>query len=37
MRWCVEPDGRMHLVRADSEIPEDWQWGRFYDKYRPSA
>ena len=36
MRWCVEPTGKMHLVRADSDIPNDWQWGRFYDKYRPS-
>ena len=36
MRWCVGPDGKSHLVRADGEIPEEWQWGRYYDKYRPN-
>ena len=36
MRWCVEPSGKAHLVRADGDIPSEWQWGRFYDKYRPS-
>jgi hypothetical protein len=36
MRWCVEPSGKSHLVRADGDIPESWQWGRYYDKYRPN-
>lgn len=36
MRWCVEPSGKMHLVRVDFDIPDNWQWGRFYDKYRPA-
>ena len=36
MRWCVEPSGKSHLIRADGEIPEEWQWGRYYDKYRPN-
>ena len=34
-RWCVEPDGKLHLVKLDFELPEEWQWGRFYDPYRP--
>jgi hypothetical protein len=34
-KWCVEPDGKRHLVPLDFKLPEDWQWGRFHDKYRP--
>jgi len=35
MRWAVEPTGKSHLIRSDGDIPESWQWGRYYDKYRP--
>ena len=35
-RWCVEPNGKLHLVELDFNLPEDWQWGRFYDPYRPT-
>lgn len=34
-RWCVEPTGKRHLVVLDFELPETWQWGRFYDPYKP--
>ena len=34
-RWCVEPTGKRHLVVLDFELPEGWQWGRFYDPYKP--
>tara|TARA_A100001011_G_scaffold48660_1_gene46342 strand:+ start:83 stop:601 length:519 start_codon:yes stop_codon:yes gene_type:complete len=36
MRWCVEPSGKCHLIPISDELPEEWQWGRFYDKYRPT-
>ena len=35
-RWCVEPSGKLHLFELDFSLPEDWQWGRFYDPYRPT-
>lgn len=34
-RWCVEPNGKLHLVELDFSLPEDWQWGRNFDPYRP--
>ena len=35
-KWCVEPTGKMHLVELDGfDLPADWQWGRYYDPYRP--
>jgi hypothetical protein len=34
-KWCVEPNGKNHLIDATEELPEGWQWGRFYDPYRP--
>ena len=24
------------LFQTSEELPEEWQWGRFYDKYRPT-
>jgi hypothetical protein len=36
-KWCVEPTGKMHLVEFDGfDLPADWQWGRYYDPYRPT-
>jgi hypothetical protein len=35
-KWCVEPNGKNHLISAKEELPEGWQWGRFYDPYRPT-
>jgi hypothetical protein len=34
--WCVEPNGKTHLVDPLTFIlPAGWLWGRFYDPYRP--
>ena len=34
-RWCVEPNGQPHLRPVTEELPEGWQWGRFFDPYKP--
>jgi hypothetical protein len=34
-KWCVEPNGKRHLVLLEFELPDGWQWGRFYDPYKP--
>ena len=36
-KWCVEPSGKNHLINATEELPEGWQWGRFYDPYKPTT
>lgn len=36
-KWCVEPNGKNHLINEGSELPEGWQWGRFYDPYKPTT
>ena len=34
-RWCVEPSGKTHYVDMRTFIlPENWQWGRFFDPYK---
>ena len=34
-RWCCSPDGVSTTIPVSEPLPEGWQWGRFYDKYRP--
>jgi|TARA_B110000977_G_C11002561_1_gene464427 hypothetical protein len=34
-KWCVEPNGSRHLVLLEFKLPDEWQWGREYDPYRP--
>jgi len=34
-KWCVEPDGSMHLINEDADLPSGWQWGRYFDPYKP--
>ena len=34
-RWCVEPNGKTHLVDPRTFIlPSGWLWGRTYDPYK---
>ena len=34
-RWCVEPNGKTHLVDPRSfSLPSGWFWGRNYDPYK---
>lgn len=35
-KWCVDPSGTGHLILEGEPLPEGWQWGRFYDPYRPT-
>lgn len=35
-KWCVEPNGKCHLVDPFTFIlPAGWCWGMKYDPYRP--
>ena len=34
-RWCVSPEQVTTTIPVSEPLPEGWQWGRFYDKYRP--
>ena len=34
-RWCVSPTGKSTTIAISEPLPDGWQWGRFYDKYRP--
>jgi hypothetical protein len=34
-KWCVEPNGKTHLVDPRTFIlPGGWKWGRTYDPYK---
>ena len=34
-RWCVSPEGKTTTIPVSEPLPKNWQWGRFYDPYRP--
>ena len=34
-RWCVSPEGVTTTIAVSEPLPEGYQWGRFYDPYRP--
>jgi hypothetical protein len=34
-RWVVSPEGRTTTIPVSEPRPTGWQWGRFYDPYRP--
>jgi hypothetical protein len=34
-RWCVSPEGKTTTIPVTEPLPEGYQWGRHYDKYRP--
>ena len=36
-RWCVSPDGVTTTIPVTEPLPEGYQWGRFYDKYKPDT
>ena len=36
-KWCVEPNGNMHLIEATTTLPDGWQWGRYFDPYKPTT
>jgi hypothetical protein len=36
-RWCVSPDNISTTIPVSEPLPEGYQWGRFYDKYKPDS
>jgi len=36
-RWVCSPDGVTTTIPVSEPKPEGWQWGRFYDPYRPDT
>ena len=34
-RWVCSPDGRNTTIPISEPLPEGYQWGRFYDPYKP--
>ena len=34
-RWCVSPEGKTTTIPVSEPLPERYQWGRFYDPYKP--
>ena len=34
-RWCVSPEGKTTTIPVTEPLPEGYQWGRFYDPYKP--
>ena len=34
-RWVCSPDGRTTTIPISEPLPEGYQWGRFYDPYKP--
>lgn len=34
LRWASHPELPARKLPRDEPLPEGWQWGRFYDKYR---
>ena len=36
-RWCVSPEGVTTTIPVSQPLPEGYQWGRFYDPYKPDT
>ena len=36
-RWIVSPDGVTTTIPVSEPRPVGWQWGRFYDPYKPDT
>mgnify|MGYP006080460729 FL=1 len=36
-RWVVSPEGNTTTIPVSEPRPEGWQWGRFYDPYKPDT
>jgi len=34
-RWVCSPEGRTTTIPISEPLPEGYQWGRFYDPYKP--